>query len=95
MEASGVEGVDAGRDDCGGDDGVDGPAGARRWPRAGRGCGEALDARGRTGIQAWLDANPQGRHGRHEYRLEDYGISKQQVERVFGGYMQRYQLDWE
>jgi hypothetical protein len=43
-------------------------------------------------MAAWLDAHPQGLHGRHEYRLEDYGITREEVEALFGEYVARYGL---
>ena len=57
--------------------------------------GEALDAAGRAAMQAWLDANPQGRHGRHDYRLGDYGIDRAEVEALFGDYAGRHDLSME
>ena len=51
-----------------------------------------LSNEGRSNMQAWLDANPRGKHGKHEYNLEYYGISRQDVEDLFGDYTHRYQL---
>ncbi|MFN4135080.1 MAG: sulfotransferase family protein [Novosphingobium meiothermophilum] len=44
----------------------------------------------RVAMQAVLDANPQGKHGRHEYRLEDYGLTRDEVYDHFAGYIDRY-----
>lgn len=41
-------------------------------------------------MQAMLAANPQGKHGKHEYRLEDYGLSRGQVHEHFADYIARY-----
>ena len=57
--------------------------------------GMVLSDEGRANMQSWMDGNPQGRHGRHEYRLEDYGIARSEVEDVFGDYAARYQLAME
>jgi len=38
-------------------------------------------------MRAWLAANPQGRHGRHRYALEDYGLNASQVMDVCCDYM--------
>jgi len=54
--------------------------------------GTPLSEQGRSNMAAWLDAHPQGLHGRHEYRLEDYGITREEVEALFGGYVERYGL---
>jgi hypothetical protein len=43
----------------------------------------------------WLAANPRGKHGRHEYRLEDYGIRREDVDALFSDYVQRYGLTME
>ena len=54
--------------------------------------GRELSGEGRLAMQTWLDKNPKGKHGKHEYCLEDYGISKAEVELLFGDYMKRYNL---
>lgn len=46
----------------------------------------------RAAMQAVLDANPQGKHGKHEYRLEDYGLTRDQVHEHFAGYIDRYSI---
>jgi hypothetical protein len=43
----------------------------------------------------WLAQHPQGKHGKHEYRLEDYAITRAEVQALFGGYVQRYGLTME
>lgn len=43
-------------------------------------------------MQAMLDANPQGKHGKHDYRLEDYGLTRDQVYDHFKDYIQRYDI---
>lgn len=57
--------------------------------------GSSLSEQGRSNMQAWLDANPKGKHGKHEYKLEDYGINQQDVDDLFGDYIQRYQLSMD
>ena len=34
-------------------------------------------------LRKWAQANPQGKHGKHHYALEDYGINKEQVYDAF------------
>ena len=41
-------------------------------------------------MQAMLDANPQGKHGKHEYRLEDYGLTRDGVYAHFADYIDRF-----
>jgi hypothetical protein len=43
-------------------------------------------------MQAMLDANPQGKHGKHEYKLEDYGLTREGVYDHFKDYIQRYDI---
>jgi hypothetical protein len=57
--------------------------------------GTALSERGRVAMQAWLDAHPQGKHGKHEYRLEDYAIARDEVQALFADYVERYGLTME
>ncbi len=52
--------------------------------------GEPLTPEAEAAMQATLDANPQGKHGKHEYRLEDYGLSRGQVHEHFADYIERY-----
>jgi hypothetical protein len=54
--------------------------------------GTVLDEEGREAMARWLQDNPRGKHGRHEYRLEDYGITRAQVQELFGEYARRYGL---
>ncbi|MGI9296218.1 MAG: sulfotransferase family protein [Pseudomonadales bacterium] len=57
--------------------------------------GAKLGDEGRASMQRWLDEHPQGKHGKHEYRLEDYGITRAEVEDLFGAYVERYGLTME
>ena len=57
--------------------------------------GTALEDEGRAAMQAWLEEHPQGKHGKHQYRLEDYGISRAEVETLFTDYVERYGLSME
>jgi Sulfotransferase family len=54
--------------------------------------GTPLGQEGRGAMRQWLDEHPQGRHGKHQYRLEDYAISRGEVESMFGDYIRRYGL---
>jgi len=47
--------------------------------------GMSLSEEGRAAMQLWLDDHPRGKHGKHEYRLEDYGIARAEVEALFWG----------
>lgn len=39
------------------------------------------------GMSAWLDANPQGRFGKHSYSLADWGLSKKDLDPYFSDYL--------
>ncbi len=41
----------------------------------------------RTAIQAYVDANPKGKHGKHEYNLEQFGLSDEEVRERFAFYI--------
>jgi Sulfotransferase family len=43
-----------------------------------------------SGIRRWLANNPADKHGRHTYRLEDYGLSERDVKDVYGPYIEAY-----
>ncbi|AQA19001.1 hypothetical protein BST95_12865 [Halioglobus japonicus] len=41
---------------------------------------------GHNAMQAHVDNNPKGKHGKHEYRLQDYGLSAQMIAERFAFY---------
>ncbi len=41
-------------------------------------------------MERWLAANPQGRHGVHRYRLEDFGLDRAELEPLFEPYRRRF-----
>jgi hypothetical protein len=43
-----------------------------------------------AGIRRWLAENPADKHGRHTYKLEDYGLTQRDVQAVYGPYMEAY-----
>jgi hypothetical protein len=55
--------------------------------------GTPLTEPAESAMAQWLAAHPRGKHGKHEYRLQDYGISRAQVEEIFGDYARRYGLE--
>ncbi len=57
-----------------------------------RARGTPLGEQARAAMAGWLGDNPRGRHGRHRYRLEDYGITRREVEALFEDYSGRYGL---
>ncbi|MFC1671316.1 sulfotransferase, partial [Spirochaetota bacterium] len=46
-------------------------------------------------MTAWMDNNPQHKHGRHKYSLHDFGLTKNDVEDKFGKYRKRFKIRTE
>jgi hypothetical protein len=53
---------------------------------------EPLTSEAEAAMRAMLAANPQGKHGKHAYRPEDYGLSRAEVHEHFKGYIERYDI---
>jgi Sulfotransferase family len=51
-----------------------------------------LDPATRLTMDAWAAANRRGARGRHHYAPEDYGLTKEQIRRAFGEYIERYKV---
>ncbi len=45
-------------------------------------------------IADWERANPQGKHGQHVYALEDFGLSRDDIEQAFRAYIERFAEYW-
>ena len=43
-----------------------------------------------AGMRRWLAENPADKHGRHQYRLEDFGLTEAQVRDVYADYIETY-----
>ena len=50
--------------------------------------GFELGAEGRASIQGYVDANPKGKHGKHNYDLESFGLSEAEVAERFDFYLE-------
>lgn len=46
-------------------------------------------------IRRWRADNPKGKRGTHEYRLEDYGLTRDAVAEAFAGYTERFDIPSE
>lgn len=44
-------------------------------------------------LDAHIAANPKGRHGKHEYNLEDWGLTVQDVAARFAPYVERFRIE--
>jgi hypothetical protein len=45
-----------------------------------------------AGVQKWVDDNPQNKFGKHDYKLAQYGLSKESLEPLFERYLSRYDV---
>ena len=43
-----------------------------------------------TGMHAWLDANPQGRFGKHTYSLDEWDFTTRDLEPYFADYLREH-----
>ena len=57
---------------------------------------QPFDARAQQAIRAYLDANPRGKHGAIDYRLEDVGLDAAERRAALRFYQERFDLpeDW-
>ena len=46
-------------------------------------------------IRAWREANPKGKRGTHDYRLDDYGLDRATVTAAFAEYTERFDIPSE
>ena len=54
--------------------------------------GELLTPQARAAMEAMLAANPKGKHGRHEYSLEDYGLTREGIRARYRDYVERFAI---
>ena len=54
--------------------------------------GDDFTPEAEAAMQAWLAENPQGKFGRHEYRLSEFGLSVEQLAPGFERYLSRYDV---
>ncbi len=57
--------------------------------------GDAFTPEVEAAMQAWLNENPQGKFGRHEYNLAQYGLSVEGLSPRFERYLSRYSVERE
>ncbi len=54
--------------------------------------GRTLTPEARAAMAAWRAGNPQHRYGRHVYRLADFGLEPDRIQRDFAPYQQRFRI---
>jgi hypothetical protein len=57
--------------------------------------GDELTPEAEAAMQAWLADNPQGKFGKHEYRLAEYGLGEEQLRPIFADYLAAYDIERE
>ena len=57
--------------------------------------GLGLEGPARQAMEAHMAANPQGKHGAHDYALDEYGLDPDNVRERFAGYIDRFDIDIE
>lgn len=53
-------------------------------------AGLAMDAIAEQKMQAWHNSNEQGQFGKHEYSLEEFGLSEAAIDDAFADYIKRF-----
>ena len=46
-------------------------------------------------VRIWREENPKGKRGKHEYRLDDYGLDRETVADAFADYTERFDIPSE
>ena len=46
----------------------------------------------REAVETHANANPKGKHGRHDYSLEEFGLQPERVRERFADYIERFQI---
>ncbi|CAN7467727.1 sulfotransferase [Phenylobacterium sp. LjRoot225] len=57
--------------------------------------GDDFNGAAEGGMQTWLDDNPQGKFGSHDYKLGEYGLTPDGVRGMFERYLSRYDVEAE
>lgn len=57
--------------------------------------GDEFTPEAEAGMRAWLADNPQGKFGKHEYKLAEYGLSKEKLDPLFERYLSEYEVERE
>lgn len=57
--------------------------------------GDDFTEEAQTGMKGWLADNPQGKFGKHEYQLAQYGLTKDAIDPLVAPYLARYDVERE
>ena len=53
---------------------------------------EPFTAEAEAAMNGYMQANPKGKHGRHSYSLEDYGLTREGVRERYGDYCEKFSI---
>jgi len=54
--------------------------------------GEPFSPQAEAAMQAYMDNNPKGKHGKHSYALEEYGLTREGVHSHFRDYIKKFNI---
>ena len=57
--------------------------------------GDSFTPEVERGMDAWLTANPQGKWGKHAYKLDEWNLSEETLRPVFADYLAAYDVERE
>jgi hypothetical protein len=57
--------------------------------------GDEFTPEAEAGMRSWLDDNPQGKFGKHEYKLAEYGLTPEHLRGRFERYLSEYDVEPE
>lgn len=57
--------------------------------------GDDFTPEAEASMRAWLRANPQGKWGKHAYKLDQWGVTAEAIRPYFEGYLARHQIEPE
>jgi hypothetical protein len=57
--------------------------------------GDEFTPEAQASMQSWLDDNPQGKFGKHEYKLDEFGLTPDGLRRSFERYLSEYDVEPE
>lgn len=57
--------------------------------------GDDYTSEAETGMRSWLADNPQGKFGKHEYQLAQFGLSQSTIVPLVDEYLSRHDVERE
>jgi hypothetical protein len=57
--------------------------------------GDDFSTSAENAMRSWLADNPQGKFGKHEYALDQFGLTADRVRSMFDRYLSRYEVEAE